>query len=151
MHIRIDDLMGPEIKALLEEHLKNMHEVSPPESVHALDIDGLRKPEITFWTMWAGGDLAGCGALKELAPIHGEIKSMRTSTRYRRRGVARAMLTHIMEEARARSYTRLSLETGSQVEFEPARKLYEGFGFQYCSHFGEYVADPNSVFMTRVL
>jgi putative acetyltransferase len=128
-----------------------MYSISPPESVHALDLDGLRKPEISFWTVWSGGDLLGCGALKELNARHGEIKSMRTATAHLRKGVARAMLSYIVAEARKRKYTRLSLETGSQPEFEPARRLYESFGFEYCPPFEGYVLDPNSVFMTKVL
>jgi putative acetyltransferase len=151
MQIRLDDLSGPEIRALLEEHLINMHQLSPPGSVHALGIDALRKPEITLWTAWSGDQLLGCGALKELNPAHAEIKSMRTSLAHRRKGVASALLSHIFEEARRRSYGRLSLETGSTLEFEPARKLYAGFGFTYCSPFADYRDDPNSVFMTRAL
>ena len=151
MEIRIDDLMGPEIAALLEEHLRDMRATSPPESTHALDLDGLRKPDITFWTVWEGDALVGCGAIKELDPTHGEIKSMRTSLEHRRKGVARAMLSHIIAEGMKRRYHRLSLETGSMQAFEPAQKLYESFGFTYCPPFGEYVEDPNSVFMTRVL
>lgn len=149
MNIRLDDLRGPEIRALLEEHLRNMHEISPPESVHALDLDALRQPGITFWTAWTGAELLGCGALKELDPAHGEIKSMRTATRHRNKGVARAVLQRILSEAESRSYRRLSLETGSQVEFLPARSLYESFGFTYCPPFGAYRLDPHSVFMTR--
>jgi putative acetyltransferase len=151
MQIRLDDLSGAEIRALLEEHLENMHDISPPESVHALDIDKLRQPDVTFWTVWAGSDLLGCGALRELDPKHGEVKSMRTSLAHRRKGVARAVLNHIIREARMRSYERLSLETGSMKAFEPAQKLYESFGFTYCSPFGAYVDDPNSVFMTKQL
>jgi putative acetyltransferase len=148
MNIRLDDLRGPEIRALLQEHLRNMHEISPPESVHALDLDALRHPSITFWTAWSGSDLLGCGALKELDPAHGEIKSMRTAMSHRRTGVARAILKRIVVEARVRSYVRLSLETGSQPEFLPARRLYGSFGFTYCSPFATYVEDPHSVFMT---
>lgn len=151
MHIRLDDLSGPEIRALLEEHLRNMHEISPPESVHALDIDKLRQPDITFWTAWSGSVLLGCGALREINPKHGEIKSMRTSLAHRGRGVARAVLNHIIQEARLRSYERLSLETGSMKAFEPAHRLYESFGFTDCSPFADYVEDPNSVFMTKRL
>ena len=124
-----------------------MYELSPPESVHALDLDSLRKPEITFWCVWDGSELLGCGALKELGPRHGEIKSMRTANAHRRKGVARAVLTHIIEEARRRAYLRLSLETGSMEAFAPARKLYEIFGFTYCEPFGDYILDRNSVFM----
>jgi putative acetyltransferase len=151
MQARLDDLSGPEVRALLEEHLGNMARLSPPESVHALDIDALRKPEITFWTVWSEDQLLGCGALKQLDPRHGEIKSMRTSSAHRRKGVARTMLAHIVAEARERSYVRLSLETGSMKAFEPARRLYANFGFTYCPPFADYVDDPNSVFMTRAL
>ena len=151
MEIRLDDLTGPEIRALLEEHLADMHAISPPESVHALDLDKLRRPEITFWTVWLGTELLGCGALKEIDPSQGEVKSMRTTHANRRGGVGKAMLRHILEESARRHYHRLSLETGSQVEFEPARKLYESFGFTFCPPFGDYVNDPNSVFMTKVL
>jgi putative acetyltransferase len=151
MDIRIDDLRGPEIRALLQDHLAEMHRNSPPQSVHALDLDGLRTPEVTFWTAWSGEDLMGCGALKELEPTHGEVKSMRTAPAFRRQGVGKAMLTQIIREAEARSYHRLSLETGSMEAFLPARELYESFGFSYCSPFAEYVLDDNSVFLTRVL
>ena len=151
MLIRLDDLVGPEIRSLLEEHLRSMHELSPPESVHALDLAALRKPEITFWTAWYEGELLGCGALKELDPTHGEVKSMRTASARRRTGVGRAMLKHIIVEARMRSYARLSLETGSMEAFAPARRLYESFGFTSCAPFADYTEDPNSVFMTRTL
>jgi putative acetyltransferase len=151
MQIRVDDLTGAEIRALLAEHLHSMHQLSPPESVHALDLTALQKPDITFWTAWSGAGLLGCGALKELTPVHGEIKSMRTGSAHRRKGVARALLQHIIAEARTRSYARLSLETGSMSAFEPARSLYESFGFTYCLPFADYTEDPNSVFMTRAL
>ena len=149
MEIRLDDLRGPEIRALLEEHLRNMHEISPPESVHALDLEALKHPSVTFWTAWSGADLLGCGALKELDARHGEVKSMRTAMAHRQKGVARAILERIVSEARSRSYRRLSLETGSQPQFLPARRLYESFGFTYCAPFGDYTEDPNSTFMTR--
>lgn len=151
MEVRLDDLGGAEIRALLEEHLRSMHSISPPESVHALDLDGLRRPEISFWTVWSGSELLGCGALKELNASHGEVKSMRTANAHRRNGVARAVLAHIIAVANRRGYERLSLETGSQAAFEPARRLYESFGFGYCAPFEGYVEDPNSVFMTRLL
>jgi putative acetyltransferase len=149
--LTVDDLAGPEICALLEEHLENMRSISPPESVHALDLETLQRPEITFWTGWFGDDLAGCGALKTLDPTHGEIKSMRTASRHRNRGVARAVLGHILSNARRRGLARVSLETGSQPAFEPARRLYASFGFTFCGPFGEYREDPNSVFMTLAL
>lgn len=151
MLIRLDDLTGPEIRSLLSEHLHSMHEISPPESVHALDVAALRRPEITFWSAWSDGELLGCGALKELDPGHGEIKSMRTASGHRRTGVGRAVLEHIIAEARRRSYLRLSLETGSMDAFAPARRLYESFGFTYCAPFADYAEDPNSVFMSRDL
>lgn len=151
LEIRLDDLSGTQVRALLEEHLRSMRSISPPESVHALDFDGLRQPDISFWTVWYGPQLLGCGALRELDPRHGEIKSMRTAAAHRRYGVARAMLAHLMDEARRRGYVRLSLETGAQAAFEPARRLYTSFGFACCPPFGTYVDDPNSVFMTRVL
>jgi len=151
MRIEIDDLSRPAIHALLNEHLKNMHELSPPGSVHALDLDKLRKPGITFWSAWEGPVLLGCGALKELDRKHGEVKSMRTPAALRRKGAGRAILAHIVEVARSRSYQRLSLETGSAEAFKPAQRLYESFGFEYCGRFGEYADDPNSVFMTMPL
>lgn len=151
MEIRRDDLRGPEIKALLEEHLRSMVELSPPESVHALDLEKLRRPEITFCTAWKGRELLGCGALKELDRAHGEVKSMRTAKPHLRKGVAAAMLEHIVGEARKRNYQRLSLETGAPDAFLPARRLYERFGFSYCAPFAEYAEDPYSIFMTLAL
>jgi len=151
MQIRVDDLSGPEIRALLAEHLHSMHQLSPPESVHALDLAGLLRPEITFWTIWNRDELLGCGALKELGLSHGEIKSMRTVSAHRREGVASMMLKHILAQAQQRSYRRVSLETGSAPAFAAARSLYESFGFTYCPPFGDYLDDANSVFLTRVL
>jgi putative acetyltransferase len=149
--IRVDDLHGPEIIELLREHLRRMEQVSPPESRHALDLDGLRQPDITFWSLWDGSNLAGCGALKQLSPQHGEIKSMRTAARYLRSGVATHLLDHILTEAKRREYRRVSLETGAFPYFEPARKLYASFGFAFCQPFANYKLDPNSVFMTKEL
>lgn len=151
INIKIDDLSSSEIYELLQEHLQSMALHSPPESVHALDIEALRKPEITFWSVWENGELVGCGALKELDSQHAEIKSMRTSSLHLRKGVAKNLLNHILEEAKRRGYSRLSLETGSMEAFEPARKLYANFGFTYCEPFADYVEDPYSVFMTRAL
>jgi putative acetyltransferase len=148
MKIKIDDLQHPAIHALLNEHLQNMYELSPPESVHALNLEKLRAPDITFWTAWENDVLLGCGALKELDRKHGEIKSMRTPLAHRRKGAGRAILAYIIEVAKGRGYERLSLETGSAAAFKPAQKLYEGFGFTYCGPFGDYAEDPNSVFMT---
>ena len=149
MEIKIDDLTGPEIAALIGEHLHSMTLHSPPESIHALSLDHLKNPDITFWSAWEQGELVGCGALKELDNQHGEIKSMRTSSLHLRKGVAKQMLEHIIQEAKKRGLRRLSLETGSMAAFEPARRLYDNFGFQYCDPFSDYTQDPNSVFMTR--
>ena len=148
MKIELDDLSRPAIHALLDEHLRSMHALSPPESVHALDLDRLRQPGITFWSAWDGAVLLGCGALKELDSRHGEIKSMRTPQALRRRGAGRALLAHIIEVAKARRYELLSLETGAVEAFRPAQRLYESFGFTACGPFGDYVEDPNSVFMS---
>jgi putative acetyltransferase len=151
VNIQIDDLTHPAIRALLNEHLQSMRALSPPESVHALDLDKLRQPAITFWAAWDGPLLLGCGALKELDPAHGEIKSMRTPNAHRRTGAGRAILAHLIEVAQSRAYESLSLETGSVEAFRPAHKLYESFGFTYCGPFGEYIEDPNSVFMIKRL
>ena len=151
MKIELDDLSRPAIHELLREHLRNMHELGPPESVHALDLDKLRRPEITFWSAWEGEDLLGCGALMELDPRHGEVKSMRTPAARRRTGAGRALLMHIIETARARGYERLSLETGSVAAFVPAHRLYESAGFVRTGPFASYAEDPNSVFMTLAL
>jgi putative acetyltransferase len=149
--IKQDDLTGREIAGLLKEHLAGMYMHSPPESVHALPIEKLRSPDVTFWSVWEHGELLGCGALKELNPQHGEIKSMRTVSRHLRKGVARAVLDHIIAEAKSRGYRRLSLETGSMAAFEPACQLYARAGFTYSQPFADYVEDPNSLFMTMEL
>lgn len=151
MKIELDDLSRPAIHALLNEHLQSMYELSPPESVHALDIGKLRLPGITFWSAWEGSLLLGCGALKELDPTHGEVKSMCTPVAHRRKGAGRAILAHAIAVAKSRGYQRLSLETGSAEAFKPAQSLYESFGFAYCGPFGDYSDDPNSVFMTLSL
>ena len=151
MEIRVDDLRGPEIALLVREHMQNMLQNSPPSSVHALPLDALRAPGITFWSAWQDGELLGCGALKELDPSHGEIKSMRTASRHLRKGVANRMLAHILEEARRRAYRRISLETGSSEAFAAARTLYARQGFRPCAPFADYVEDPFSFFMTREL
>jgi len=151
MQIQIEDPALPDIYTLLDEHLRNMHELSPPESVHALDVSRLQSPDVTFWTARENGVLLGCGALKELDPEHGEIKSMRTPQTLRRRGAGRALLAHIIQEARGRGYRRLSLETGTVDAFRPAQQLYSSFGFQDCGPFADYHLDPHSVFMTLTL
>ncbi len=151
MHIVADDLTGPAIRALLEDHLRDMHAQSPPESVHAMDVTRLSRPDVSFWSAWDGETLLGCAALRELDATQGEVKSMRTAPASRGRGVARALLAHVVAEARARGYARLSLETGSQPGFEPARRLYASAGFECCAPFADYVEDPNSVFMTLEL
>lgn len=149
MEIKIDDLTGPEVTALVNEHLRDLALRSPVESMHALDLEGLRVPDVTCWSVWEGDDLIGFGALKELDPGHGEIKSMRTATGHLRKGVASRLLQHMIDEASRRGYRRLSLETGSMAVFEAARELYARFGFVECEPFDGYVEDPNSVFMTR--
>lgn len=147
MRIEVDDLSRPQVHALLEEHLANMYELSPPEQVFALDLSKLRAPDITFWTAWEGEQLMGCGALKELSPTHGEIKSMRTPAAARGRGAGRAVLAHIIAVAQQRGYTMLSLETGTHRAFEPAHRLYMREGFEVSGPFGNYLPNEHSVFM----
>jgi putative acetyltransferase len=144
----LDDLARPAVRALIDEHLGDMRATSPPESIHALDHDQLRAEHVTFWTAWDEDGLLGCGALKQLDAEHGEIKTMRTAPAARRRGVGAAVLGFLLAEARRRGYRRVSLETGSQDFFAPARRLYARHGFVVCEPFADYVADPNSVFMT---
>jgi len=151
VEIRVDNLQGEAIKALLQLHLDAMHQHSPPESVHALDVESLRHPSITFWTAWAHGELLGCGALKRLNPDHGELKSMRTADGHQRKGVARALLRHIESAARAEGIKRLSLETGSTAPFAAALRLYASEGFMTFGPFADYALDPFSVYMTKLL
>lgn len=152
MHIRTQDPATPDITALLNQHLEEMRAISPPESKHALDIEGLCTPEITFWSVRDDDNtLMGCGALSDLGDGHAEIKSMRTDPAHRRKGVAASLLAHIIEHARSQQFTRLSLETGSQDHFAPARALYARHGFTQCAPFASYQEDPNSVFMTLAL
>ena len=151
LQIAIDPLDGPQIVALLQAHLDEMHRISPPESVHALDLSRLRAADITFWSAYEGDTLLGCAALRELDAAHGEVKSMRTVPQARRCGIAAALLEQVIAEAHQRGYRRLSLETGTQPEFAPARALYARFGFVECGPFGDYRLDPCSTFMTRAL
>lgn len=151
MKIVVDDLSGPEISAFLDEHIEEMRAVSPPESKHALDLDGLRRPEVTFWSAYDEDRLVGCGALKKLDDSSAELKSMRTARAAKRRGVASALLQHIVAEARQHGFTRLYLETGTADFFAAARALYAKHGFTPCEPFAEYPDDPNSVHMTRSL
>lgn len=148
MEIKIDDLSGGEVIELLEEHLADMYATSPPESVHALDIEALKSPEITFFSAWKDNQLLGCVAIKELDHSHAELKSMRTSQFARQSGVASKLLQHALDTAIIRQYQRISLETGSEAYFKPARSLYEKFGFDYCEPFADYRLDPNSHFMS---
>ena len=148
MQIEIDDLSRPQVIALLSENLANMHELSPPEQVFALDLARLRAPDISFWTAWQGHVLLGCGALKELSPRHGELKSMRTPAARRRTGAGRAVLTHMINVATQRGYAKLSLETGVHPAFEPAHRLYQSAGFVRCGPFGDYLENEHSVFMS---
>ncbi len=151
MRIVEDDLSGPQIAEFLLEHVREMRSITPLESKHALDLDGLRAPEVTFWSVLDGDTVVGCGALKRLDPAHAELKSMRTAAARKRGGIASLLLEHIIAEAGRMGFTRLSLETGSADFFLPARRLYEKFGFGYCEPFADYRPDPNSVFMTRLL
>lgn len=152
MNIQDGGLDDPQVIALLRLHLAGMHAHSPPESVHALDLSGLRRSDMTFWTAWDGDELLGCGALKQLDAGHGEIKSMRTDPAHLGKGVGARILERIMAAARARGYRRLSLETGSGEAFDAAHALYRKFGFSECGSFGDYPNDdPFSRFMTRVL
>lgn len=151
MQIRIDDLAGQAIADFLEEHLEDMKSVSPPESKHALDLEGLKAPDVTFWSVWENDCLTGCIAIKELDKYHGELKSMRTRAPKRGAGIGAFMLAHVLAVSRSRGYRRVSLETGSMAFFEPARRLYRRFGFDDCEPFGNYKHDPNSVFMSLSL
>lgn len=151
MDISIENLSASDVVALLEEHLAELRAVTPPESVHALDLDALRRPEVTFWTVRDHGVLLGCGAVRRLDAHHGEIKSMRTSSAAQRRGVAAALLARMLSDSARAGLRRISLETGTEEFFAPARALYEKFGFFRCPPFGEYQEDPNSAFMTKVL
>ena len=151
MEIIVDDLTNERTIRLIANHLNGMAENSPPESIHALGVEKLQAKEITFYSAWEDEEIMGCGALKELTPTHGEVKSMRTAREHLRKGVARVILLHIVNEAKKRGYTTLSLETGSMKAFTPAHKLYESFGFTYCGPFANYEEDPNSVFMSLAL
>jgi putative acetyltransferase len=159
--IRLDDLQGPEIAALLTAHLADMRATSPAESVHALDLTALRQPDIRFWTLWHQPDtttpavLAGCIALKQLDACfgekHGEIKSTRVAEAFRGQGCGRLLVAHLLAAAQQSGIQRVSLETGSMAFFQPARALYQAFGFVECPPFADYIEDPNSVFMTLAL
>lgn len=151
MEIRSHGPGHPQVARLLDEHLRGMAQLSPPESIHALDHDALRAPEVSFWSVWDGDELLGCGALKQLDARHGEIKSMRTASAHRGRGVASHLLQHILDEAVRRGYRRLSLETGAMAGFAPAHRLYARFGFAACAPFADYREDPHSLFMSRML
>lgn len=151
MRVDLDDPRRDDVLALLGEHLADMRAASPPESVHALDPDALAAADITFWTLREHGTLLGCAALRELSPGHGEVKSMRTAAHARNRGVAATLLRHVLDECRGRGLRRVSLETGSQDFFAPARRMYARHGFEPCGPFGDYREDPHSVFMTLAL
>lgn len=142
------DFANPQVKALLEHHFTTCHAVTPKGSAHAVDLSGLQVPEVSFWAAWDNDTLLGIGALKRIGPAHGEIKSMHTAESSRRRGVASAMLRHIIAEANGQGLARLSLETGSFAYFAPAVALYRDNGFVDCPPFGDYRPDPNSVFLT---
>jgi putative acetyltransferase len=149
--IKRDDPRASDVRDLLARHLELMRSQSPPEDVHALDVDGLLDPAVTFYSYRDSGGLLAVGAIKELDTAHGELKSMHTAADARGRGIGRAMLTHLTSVARSRGYTRLSLETGSLPGYAPARALYETAGFRPCGPFGSYTSSPNSTFMTLEL
>jgi putative acetyltransferase len=151
MDIRKDDLGGADIIALLRLHVDHLREITPPGSSHALDLDGLRRPDIRFWSMWDGPLLLGCGALKHLDSESAEIKSMHTIRSRRGEGLGQSMLDHLLAQARLSGYRAVLLETGSFAAFLPARCLYEKNGFDYCAPFADYRQDPNSVFMRKAL
>ena len=151
LRIERDDLSRPQVLGLLEEHLRNMYELSPPDKVFAFDAGKLKAPDVTFWTAWTGELLMGCAALKELSSTEGEIKSMRTPSALRRTGAGRALLHHIVDVARSRGYRALYLETGAHAAFRPAQTLYRSAGFELCGPFGSYRDNGNSVFMSLVL
>lgn len=151
LEFKIDDLSSTRVGKFLEDHIEDMKSVSPPESKHALDLEALKMPDVTFWSVWDQEELVGCCALKALTGSHAEIKSMRISPELRGHGFASRLLSHMLSEATLKGYRRLSLETGSMAFFEPARKLYEKFGFSYCAPFADYKEDPNSVFMSLEL
>ncbi len=146
-----DDLAGAEVAALLALHLAEMHRWSPACKVHAMPLERLREPDVTFYSAWAGEELAAVGALKELDPGRGELKSMRAAPQFRGKGAGRAILDHLIAEARRRGYTWLGLETGRPEPFVPARRLYERHGFAECPAFGDYVSDEFSLCMERAL
>jgi putative acetyltransferase len=148
MRIERDDVTRPQVLALLEEHLRNMYELSPPDQVFAFDASRLRLPEISVWTAWKDGTLLGCAALKELSATEGEVKSMRTPAALRRCGAGRALLDHILRVSRERGYHELFLETGRHPAFVPAQTLYRSVGFSECGPFGSYKENGNSVFMS---
>lgn len=151
MDIRVGELRNKAVIALLQEHHKDMLSLSPPESVHALDLSSLEQPDITFWSLWFDQELAGIGALKQLSEEHGEIKSMRTSRQHLRQGVAATILNYIIQQSTLRSYKKLSLETGTMDAFIAAHQLYHQFGFYVCEPFGDYQDDPHSLFMSKTL
>ncbi|HTK35793.1 MAG TPA: GNAT family N-acetyltransferase [Caulobacteraceae bacterium] len=149
--IREDDLSGDAVRALLALHLAGMHATSPPEHVFALDLTGLRAPGVTVWTAWEGAALAGIGALKALGGGAGEVKSMRTDPKHLRKGVAAALLEHLIAEARARGFSRLSLETGRGPIFEPALALYRKRGFVDGEPFADYGRSDYSLYLHLAL
>ena len=151
MKIQIDNLESIEVKKLLQAHHEDMLKHSPPDSVHALDLSSLKAPNVTFWTAWINDELAGCGALKKLDDKHAELKSMRTSEQFLRMGVAAKLLTYIIDTAKAKGFSKISLETGTQQAFIPAQKMYKNFGFKECKPFSDYQEDPYSMFLTKVI
>lgn len=146
-----DDLSGEAIRALIAYHVADAQTLSPPESVHAMPLERLARADVAFFSAWLDGELAGCGALRELAPDRGELKSMRVLPAFLRRGVGEAILLRLIAEARARGYTWLGLETGRPAAFLPAQSLYAKHGFAACPPFGEYSDNDFSLCMSRAL
>lgn len=151
IEVKLDDLSSPQVQDLIAQHLAGMHSNSPPEHVHALAIEGLKAPDMTFWSAWLNGELCGCGALKSLSDVTGEVKSMRTHHSFLRRGVAQAVLNEIVSNARHRGYSQLFLETGTGDAFAAAHSLYLSNGFIWCGPFADYTANDFSVFMVKAL
>jgi len=151
IEVRVDDLSSGHVIGLLQEHLDEMRKITPRGSVHALDRDALNSADLTFWSAWIDGEIAGCGALREIDATSGEIKSMRTDQKHRNKGVASRVLAAIESEARRRGYEVLYLETGAVQGFEAARALYRKYGYVPCAPFADYKEDLNSMFLSKEL
>ena len=151
MEIKPDDLSNPKVVALLEEHIGDMHRISPPGSVHTLDLSALRSRDVSFWVIWQGETPVGCVALQEHQKTWAEIKSMRSSNGHRGKGIGKQLLDYVLAVAKQRNYDYLRLETGCEDFFQPAREIYRRYGFVERSSFADYTDDPNSVFMEKAI